>query len=147
MYRRKETKKAQKVGQQIYKEAFEPFRADGGTQYQCSQRDIDFHSRGKFTRPYKGPFVSAAEATSKIVWHNKETRKVPPVGSAAIDKSIDAILAPKNMDTALTLSSKLSPIWILYSSTADFAEISVSNGRAVSTSDSGRCHPELGYLR
>ena len=92
MYGRKETKKAQKVGQQTYKEAFEPFRADGGTQYPCSQSGIDFHSGGKFTRPNNGPFVSAAEATSENVWHNKETRKVPPVESAAIDKSIDAIL-------------------------------------------------------
>lgn len=92
MYRRKDIKKAQKGGQQTYKEAFEPFRADGGTQYPCSQNDIDFHSRGKFARPNKGPFVSAAEATSEIVWHNKETRKVPPVESAAIEKSIDAIL-------------------------------------------------------
>ena len=72
MYRRKETKKAQKLGQQIYKEAFEPFRADDGTQYPCSQSDIDSHSRGNSTRPNKGPFVSAAEATSEIVWHNKE---------------------------------------------------------------------------
>ena len=36
--------------------------------------------------------MSAIEATSEIVRHNKETRKIPPIESAAIDRLIDAIL-------------------------------------------------------
>ena len=92
MYRRNETKEAQKVSRQIYKEAFEPFRADCGMQYPCSQSDIDVHSRGAFTRPKKGLSVIAVEATSEIVWHNKVTRKVAPTESAATDRLIDAVL-------------------------------------------------------
>lgn len=82
----------QKVSQQMYKEAFKPFYAHSGTQYPCSQSEIDFHHRGKFPHPNEGPFVSAMEATSEIVCHNKETRKVPPLESAVINRLIDAIL-------------------------------------------------------
>ena len=92
MHRYARNEKAQKVDQQRYREAFEPFHADGGTPYPCSQGEINFHRRGKFLHPNKGPFVGAIEATFEIVWHNKETRKVPPRESAAIDRLIEAIL-------------------------------------------------------
>lgn len=83
---------AQNVNQQMYKQAFEPFRANSGTQYNCSQSEIDFHHCGRFPTLNEGPFVSAFEATSEIVRHNKETRKVPPDELAAIGRLIDAIL-------------------------------------------------------
>lgn len=92
MNRHNRAKSVQKVSQQMYKEAFKPFYAHSGTQYPCSQSEIDFHHRGKFPHPNEGPFVSAMEATSEIVCHNKETRKVPPLESAAINRLIDAIL-------------------------------------------------------
>ena len=78
--------------QNIYQEAFEPFHTHKGTQYYCTQSQLDFHRRGKFPHPNKGPFVSAIEATTEIVWHNKETRKIPPLETAAIERLIDAIL-------------------------------------------------------
>ena len=76
----------------MYNESFKLFRADSGTRYPCSQSEIDFHHRGQFFRTNKGPFVSAFEATSEIVRHNKETRKVPHPELAAIDRLIDAVL-------------------------------------------------------
>lgn len=85
-------KEGQKVSQHMYKQAFEPVNAKSGTHYLCSQSDITFHHCEKFPHPNKGPFVSAIEATSEIVRHNKETRKVPPLELAAIDRLIDAIL-------------------------------------------------------
>ena len=92
MHRYNGLKSAQKVSQQMYRQAFEPFSADGGTVYPCSQSEIDFHHRGKFLHRNEGSYVSAIEATSEIVRHNKETRNVPPLESAAIDRLIDAIL-------------------------------------------------------
>ena len=92
MHRRNNIREGQKVSQQMYKEAFGAFYADSGTQYPCSQSEINFHHGGKFPHPNKGPFVSAIEATSEIVRHNKETRRIPPVELAAIDRLIDAIL-------------------------------------------------------
>lgn len=92
MHRYKKVDSAQEVSQQMYKQAFEPFQVKNGTKYPCSQTEIDFHHRGRFLQPNTGPFVSAIEATSQIVEHNKETRKVPPPESAAIDRLIDAIL-------------------------------------------------------
>ena len=44
---------------------------------------------------HKGPSVSAVEATSEIVWHNKETRKVAPTESAVTDRLLDAVLDPE----------------------------------------------------
>ena len=41
---------------------------------------------------HKGPFVTAMEATSETVQHDKETRKVPSLESAAVNRLIDAIL-------------------------------------------------------
>ena len=76
----------------MYRQAFEQVNADSGTQYPCSQSEINFHHRGRFPHPNKGPFVSASEATSEIVRHNQETRKIPPLELAAIDRLIDAIL-------------------------------------------------------
>ena len=92
MHQRNDIRKDQKVSQHLYKQAFEPFDAGSGTRYSCSQSDINFHHRGRFPHPNKGPFVSAIEATSEIVRHNKETRKLPPHELAAIDRLIDAIL-------------------------------------------------------
>ena len=80
------------ASQQMYRAAFEPIRADGGTPYPCGQSEIDFHRRGKVSSPNKGPFVSAIDATMEVVQHNNETRKVPPLELAAIDRLIDAIL-------------------------------------------------------
>ena len=76
----------------MYQEAFEPFQTNKGTQYHCSQSQLDFHHHGKFAHPNKGPFVSAIDATSEIVWQNKETRNIPPVETAAIERLIDSIL-------------------------------------------------------
>ena len=92
MHRRNNIREGQKVSQHMYKQAFEPVDADSGTQYLCSQSELNFHHRGRFPHPNKGPFVSAIEATSEIVRHNKETRKIPHLESAAIDRLIDAIL-------------------------------------------------------
>lgn len=92
MHQYERNKRVQNVGRQRYREAFELFHADGGTSYPCSQSEIDFHHRGTFLHPNNGPFVSAIEATSEIVRHNRETRKVPPRELAAIDKLIEAIL-------------------------------------------------------
>ncbi len=92
MHRNNEIKKGHELAQHMFKKAFQPFHVDSGTRYPCSQREIDFHLHGRFLRPNKGPFVSAMQATSDIVWHNKETREIPPFESAAIDRLIDAIL-------------------------------------------------------
>lgn len=92
MYRHNKAENAQRISQEMYKQAFKPVCADGGTRYLCSQSEIDFHHRGRFLHRNKGPLVSAIEATSEIVSHNKETRKVPPPETAAINRLIDAIL-------------------------------------------------------
>ena len=85
-------RKEHKICQNMYQEAFETFHTNRGTRYHCSQTQLDFHHRGKFLHLNKGPYVSAIEATSEIVWHNKETRDIPPLETAAIDRLIDAIL-------------------------------------------------------
>ena len=92
MDRPKQGRREQKIGQDVYQEAFKPFHTHKGTQYHCSQSQLDFHHRGKFPHPNKGPFVSAIDATSEIVWHNKETRNIPNFEKAAIGRLIDAIL-------------------------------------------------------
>ena len=92
MIRRNNIGEGQKVIQHMFKQAFEPVDADSGTQYPCSRSEINFHQRGRFSRPNKGPFVSAIEATSEVVRHNRETRKIPPPELVAIDRLIDGIL-------------------------------------------------------
>ena len=92
MHRRNNIGEGQNVSQHMYRQAFEPVDADSGTQYLCSQSEINFHRRGRLPHSNTGPFVSAIEATSEIVRHNKETRKIPPLELAAIDRLIDAIL-------------------------------------------------------
>ena len=82
----------QKVSQEMYTKAFELINAHDGTPYPCSQSETNFHNSGKFIHRNKGPFVSAIEATAEVVRHNNETRRIPPLESAAIDRLIDAIL-------------------------------------------------------
>ena len=92
MHRHNKLREDQKVCQHLYQQAFEQFHADSGTQYPCSQSDINFHHRERFPHPNKGPFVSAIEATSEIIRHNKEASKIQLHELAAIDRLIDAIL-------------------------------------------------------
>ena len=92
MDRPKKAQKEHEICRNMYQKAFELFHTNRGTQYLCSQSQLDFHHRGKFLHPNKGPFVSAIAATSEIVWHNKETRNIPPLETAAINRLIDAIL-------------------------------------------------------
>ena len=92
MHPRNGIRESQTFTQQMYKEAFGAFYAHTGTEYPCSQSEINFHHRGKFYHPNEGPFVSAIEATAEIIRHNKESRKIPHLELAAVDRLIDAIL-------------------------------------------------------
>lgn len=92
MYQHDRNKKGQNVGQQRYREAFGLFQSDGGTPYPCRQSEINIHHSRKFLRPNKGPSESTIEAIIEFIRHDKETRKIPPRESAAIERLIEGIL-------------------------------------------------------
>ena len=68
----------------LYRSSSDKFYADYGSFYPCSQNELDFHRRGRFSRMNKGPFVSLLEATEEVMVQNDERRR-PPIAE------IDAI--------------------------------------------------------
>lgn len=79
------------VLEQMFIVAVEPFSTERGTQYPCTQSELDFHRIGRFTSRNKGPFVSALEATAEIMRQNCETRVVPPAELEALNRLLDVV--------------------------------------------------------
>ncbi len=61
----------------MYQYALQHFSEKNGSRYPCKQSEIDFHYRGVFDKPNKGPFVNATQATQEIMRWNDEKRAPP----------------------------------------------------------------------
>ncbi len=71
---------------QLFNEAFQPFRQDRGTAYTSSQSEIDFHKRALFPSRNRGPFVNEADASEYMMHHNCLTKRIRTSEQAAIDR-------------------------------------------------------------
>ena len=81
-HRQKEHRKGHHITEKefnhkMYELALLPFRENSGSPYRCKQSEIDFHRRGIFETPNKGPFVSRMEATEEVLRWNDEKRAPP----------------------------------------------------------------------
>ena len=95
---RHEEERFKKFNKKLYESALQPFSEKGGSPYPCKQSEIDFHQKGVFAKPNKGPFVSAMQATEEIMRWNDEKR-APPRDELAIirDLTIAVHDAEKNL--------------------------------------------------
>ena len=59
----------------LYQSSSDKFYAEYGSFYPCSQSELDFHHRGRFSRKNKGPFVGLLEATEEVMVQNDERRR------------------------------------------------------------------------
>lgn len=61
----------------LYQSSSEKFFAGYGSFYPCSQSELDFHRRGRFSCKNRGPFVSLLEAIEEVMVQNDERRRPP----------------------------------------------------------------------
>lgn len=59
----------------LYQSSSDKFYPEYGSCYPCSQSELDFHRRGRFSRKNSGPFVSILEATEEVMVQNDERRR------------------------------------------------------------------------
>lgn len=75
----------------VYQYALQQFSEKSGSHYPCKQSEIDFHYRGVFDKPNKGPFVTATQATQEIMRWNDEKRAPPQEELIIIRRLTNAI--------------------------------------------------------
>ena len=81
---------------QMFNEAFQPFRHDKGTAYPTRQSDIDFHNNGSFTARNRGPFLTEADTTEYMMKHNTLTKRPRTSEQAAMDRLANALRDYRN---------------------------------------------------
>jgi len=71
---------------EMYEEAFVPFRVDTGTPYPSNQKQLDYHWESFFEYRNKGPFVSSNRATEDMLKHNDLDRRISSAEGATITR-------------------------------------------------------------
>ena len=143
----------------LYKSSSDKFYAEYGSFYPCSQNELDFHRRGRFSRKNKGPFVSLLEATEEVMVQNDERRRPPIAEIDAISNLANVvgdrtyryhpdlvIKAFNDLDTVFFGGRLHDNVLVSWANSKECAEIELDVGRSFGCTES-RSPEEKGQAR